>query len=121
MYEHHTQPMLPRKHFVLRMLWHLLVAAVVIFISLVIGIVGYHVSEGLPWIDSMLNAAMILAGMGPVAELHTTTGKVFASFYALFSGVIFLVIAGIMIAPVAHRVLHRLHLEVSEEEESQQD
>lgn len=120
LYEHHTQPMLPRKHFLLRMFWHLLVASLVIAGSLIIGVVGYHVSEGLSWLDSLLNAAMILGGMGPVAELHTVTGKVFASFYALFSGVIFLVIAGILIAPVAHRVLHRLHLEVSEEEESQE-
>jgi len=118
MYEHHTQPMLTRKYFLLRMLWHLLAASLVIAGSLIIGIIGYHSSEGLSWLDSLLNAAMILGGMGPVTELHTATGKIFASFYALFSGVIFLVIAGILIAPVAHRLLHRLHLEIGEEETS---
>jgi hypothetical protein len=65
----------------------------------------------LSWIDAILNASMILGGMGPVSELHTAAGKLFASFYALFSGSVFLVVAGIVIAPVAHRFLHRLHLD----------
>jgi len=85
-----------------------------IFISLLIGVAGYHFTEGLPWLDSLLNASMILGGMGPVNELHTSGGKLFASFYALFSGIIFLASVAILLAPVAHRFLHRLHLEGKE-------
>jgi len=87
----------------------------VVFASLFIGIAGYHFTEGLPWLDSFLNASMILGGMGPVNELHTNGGKIFASFYSLFSGIVFLLIAGILIAPFAHRFLHRLHLEAPDD------
>jgi len=79
--------------------------------SLAIGMLGYHFLEGIPWVDSLLNAAMILGGMGPVNELHTTAGKLFASFYALYSGVIFVVVASVLFVPVVHRFLHRFHLE----------
>jgi hypothetical protein len=72
---------------------------------------GYHFAAGLSWLDSLLNASMILRGMGPVDVLHTTAGKVFASCYALFSGVVFLGIAGIPLAPLVHRLMHRMHLE----------
>ncbi len=111
MYEHRSQPLLPLRRFIRRMLRHGLVALFVIVISLFIGIAGYHFTEGLPWLDSLLNASMILGGMGPVNVLHTNGGKLFASFYALFSGIIFLASVAILIAPVAHRFLHRLHLE----------
>lgn len=111
MYEHHTDPLLPRRQFVLRLLGHALVAGLALLVSLAIGILGYHSLVGLSWLDSVLNAAMILGGMGPVDPIVSAAGKWFAAFYALFSGVIFLVIAGIVIAPVAHRLLHRLHLE----------
>jgi hypothetical protein len=74
-------------------------------------VAGYHFTAGLPFLDSLLNASMILGGMGPVNELYTTGAKIFASFYSLFSGIAFLVVAGILIAPLAHRLLHRLHLE----------
>jgi len=90
-------------------------ALVVIFGSLLIGIAGYHFTEGLTLLDSLLNASMILGGMGPVNELHTSEGKVFASFYSLFSGIVFLVTAGVLVAPVTHRFLHRLHLEAKAE------
>ena len=70
---------------------------------------GYHQTEGLPWLDALLNASMILSGMGPVQELHTTAGKLFASFYALFSGVMFITLAGVLFAPVFHRFLHKFH------------
>jgi hypothetical protein len=63
------------------------------------------------WVDAFLNAAMILGGMGPVAELRTTGGKLFAGGYSLFSGVVFLVVVGVMFAPLAHRLLHRLHMD----------
>jgi hypothetical protein len=80
-------------------------------VSLAVGILGYHFLEGLSWIDSLLNASMILGGMGPIDGLKSTAAKIFASFYALFSGIVFLVIVGILVAPVVHRILHRMHLE----------
>jgi hypothetical protein len=82
--------------------------------SLALGIVGYHVLEGLSWVDSLLNAAMLLGGMGPVSELHTTAGKLFASFYAVYCGVIFLVVAGVLLAPIIHRFMHHFHLETDD-------
>jgi hypothetical protein len=106
MYEHHTKALLPRRLFIRRVIIHWLMASGVVLISLGIGIAGYIITEGLPFIDALLNASMILGGMGPVNELHTNAGKLFASFYSLFSGMIFLVLAGLMIAPVAHRMLH---------------
>jgi hypothetical protein len=114
-YEHRTQPLLPFNLFMRRVFIHALVAFALMVASLGIGILGYHWIEGFSWIDAILNASMILGGMGPVNELHTVAGKLFASFYALFSGSVFLVIAGIVVAPVAHRLLHRLHLEVTSE------
>jgi hypothetical protein len=115
MYEHHREPLLPRKIFIRRFALHCLVAGGVITASLGIGVLGYHFLEGLPWIDSLLNASMILGGMGPVNPLVSSAGKLFASFYALFSGILFLVIASILMAPVVHRFLHKLHLNVEED------
>jgi hypothetical protein len=114
MYEHKSHPLLPRKLFVRRLLGHGLAGLIVIAASLGIGIAGYHITERLSWLDSLLNASMILGGMGPVGTLRTGTGKLFASFYALFSGIAFLLIAGILIAPIFHRFLHKLHLESRE-------
>jgi hypothetical protein len=82
--------------------------------SLAIGVLGYHYTEGLPWLDSLLNASMILGGMGPVDPVRTSAGKWFASFYALFSGMVLLVAAGVLVAPIFHRFLHRFHLEIDE-------
>jgi hypothetical protein len=110
-YEHKTEPLLPVRRFVARMMAHISVGLLMIAGSLGLGILGYHHFEHWPWLDSLLNASMILGGMGPADPVKTPGGKVFASGYALFSGVIFLVVVGIMIAPAAHRVLHRLHLE----------
>jgi len=114
-YEHKSEPLLPFRLFLHRLAGHALAALLLVAFSLAVGVVGYHVTEGFSWLDSLLNASMILGGMGPVNELHTIGGKLFASFYALFSGVVFLITVGIMVAPIAHRVLHRLHLEVEEE------
>ena len=111
LYEHRSQPLLPPRAFLLRLAAHTGVALAVIFGSLLMGILGYHFLEGLPWLDSLVNASMILGGMGPVDALHTTAGKLFASFYALYSGIVFLVSVGIIFAPVFHRILHRFHLE----------
>ena len=110
-YEHRTEPILPRHRFLRRVLGHFLVALALMVASLGLGILGYRLTEGMSWIDALVNASMILGGMGPVNELHTGGGKLFASFYALFSGVVFLIMAGIVVAPLAHRLLHRLHLE----------
>ncbi|MCJ7796008.1 MAG: hypothetical protein MUQ56_04475, partial [Thermoleophilia bacterium] len=80
-------------------------------VSLAIGVAGYRFFAGLPWIDALMNAAMILGGMGPVNEISSVPGKLFASVYALYAGVAFLAIAAVLIAPFAHRLLHRLHLD----------
>jgi hypothetical protein len=96
---------------VFRILYHLAVGTLVIGISLFIGILGYHFLEGFSWLDALLNASMILGGMGPVDVIHTNAGKIFASIYALFAGVVFLVVAGLIIAPAGHRIMHRLHMD----------
>ena len=93
------------------MLRHALCGSVIGGLSLGIGILGYHLLENLSWIDSLLNASMILGGMGPVAVVKTDAGKIFASAYALFSGVVFLVVVGLVFAPLIHRALHRFHLD----------
>jgi len=111
MYEHHSQPLISTGAYLKRQAFHVALAATMIIGSLLLGIAGYHWFEGLPWIDSLVNASMILGGMGPVNSLQTNAGKVFASFYALYSGIIFLIIAGVMFAPLFHRFLHRFHLE----------
>ena len=98
-----------------RLASHAVASSLVVVASLGIGVLGYHFTEGLPWLDSFLNASMILGGMGPVDALHTAAGKIFASLYALFSGMVFLVAVGIIVAPLAHRVLHRLHAEPEDE------
>ena len=99
-----------------RLAFHALVAAAIVAVSLTLGILGYHFVAGLSWIDALLNASMILTGMGPVDVLRTEAAKLFASFYALFSGVVFLVTASILVAPIAHRLLHRFHLEQLQED-----
>jgi hypothetical protein len=86
-------------------------ALVVVAVSLFVGTAGYHVLGHLPWVDAFLNASMILGGMGPVDTLTSSGSKVFAALYALYSGVVFLIVAGILVAPVFHRLLHRFHLE----------
>jgi hypothetical protein len=110
-YEHYRQPLISRAAFFLRVLLHVSIAVGIVIVSLAIGIIGYHLFEGLSWIDSTVNAAMILGGMGPVNQLYTNAGKLFASFYALFSGIVFLVAVAVMLAPVVHRLLHRFHVE----------
>jgi hypothetical protein len=111
MYEHRKQPLLPRGLFLRRVLRHVLVALAVLLLSLGLGVLGYRCTEHLSWLDALLNASMILGGMGPVDIMRTEGGKLFASLYALFAGVAFLAVAGILVAPIAHRVLHRLHLD----------
>ena len=89
-------------------------AFALLLLTLLLGMAGYHWLEGLSWIDAYLNAAMILGGMGPVAELHTRAGKLFAGTYALFAGLVFVVGIGVVMAPVLHRAVHRFHLDEKE-------
>ena len=97
--------------FAARMARWLGVTLAIIFVSLMIGVLGYRGFEGMAWIDALLNAAMILGGMGEVDALHTVGGKLFAAFYALYSGILLVVCGGLLLVPVFHRVLHHFHAE----------
>jgi hypothetical protein len=110
-FERRQDSLLPRPLFMRRMARWGLAAGVVLFGSLALGVCGYHFIEGQHWIDALLNASMILGGMGPVDPLRTKGGKLFASFYALYSGLAIISVAGLMIAPAAHRMLHMFHVE----------
>jgi hypothetical protein len=118
MYERRQQPMLPRPAFMRRVARSVGVSTTLLGASLGIGVVGYHTIAGLDWVDAILNASMILTGMGPIAPLPSTSAKLFASAYALFSGVVFVVTAGLVVAPVAHRFLHRFHVELGDDQGS---
>ena len=119
MFEHRRQRLLPRMAFYFRLARSAALAIGVVAAAWAAGTLGYRGFEGLSWTDSVLNAAMILSGMGPVSELRCTAGKLFASGYAIFSGFLFLTIAGILLAPVLHRMIHRFHLEVEPEESAE--
>lgn len=110
MYEHRNQPLASRKVFARRLMRNGMIGLVIIFFSLIVGMFGYHITENLSWLDSLLNASMILSGMGPVNPVQTVAGKLFASFYALYSGIVPLTAAGVLAAPILHRFLHRFHL-----------
>jgi hypothetical protein len=111
MYERRKQPLLSRVEFSKRVGRHGLVALGVSLFGLGSGILGYHFIAHLSWIDSLLNASMILGGMGPVDPLKTDSAKIFASFYALFSGLAFIGIVSVLLAPFVHRLLHRVNAE----------
>jgi len=111
MYERRNHPLLSRAKFARRVARHTLLALIFVALALGIGIFGYHFIAGLGWIDSLLNASMILGGMGPVDPLQSSGAKIFASFYALFSGLAFIGIASLLVAPFAHRLIHRFHIE----------
>ncbi len=118
MYERCHEPPLSRAKFLRRLARHSLVALAILLGSLLFGIWGYHFFERLDWIDSLLNASMILGGMGPVDKPLTVWGKIFASFYALYSGLIVLIIAGVLFAPIFHRLLHHFHAELDDDARS---
>ncbi|MBX7222166.1 MAG: hypothetical protein K1Y36_19615 [Blastocatellia bacterium] len=111
MFEHRDQPPLSLPAFRLRLVKFFLVASTLVAVALGLGMLGYHSFESLNWIDSFLNASMILGGMGPVTEVKTTGGKIFAGTYALFSGLVFLVAAGLVVGPLVHRLLHTFHFD----------
>jgi len=102
---------LPAKAFVKRVSKYAFYSIILLIISLGIGVFGYHFIGALGWIDSLYNASMILTGMGPVNEMKTESAKIFASFYALFSGVVFLSTVAIFFAPFAHRLMHLLRID----------
>jgi hypothetical protein len=109
MFEHHKEPVLPSTLFVLRLLKSVVVGIAIFGISLGVGMLGYHHFEHMAWLDAFANSSMILSGMGPLMSLTTDAGKLFAGFYALFSGLAFAAILTVVFAPVAHRVLHVFH------------
>lgn len=114
-FEHRSEPLLSRAAFARRFLRHTAIAGGVVCGSLAMGAIGYHTTAGLDWVDALLDAAMILTGMGPVHELRTTSAKLFATFYALFSGVVFLTTIAVLFAPLLHRYLHRFHLDLDDD------
>jgi len=109
MYEHHTKSLLPRRQFFLRLARHGVLATSVLLVSLAIGTMGFHWLALQSWLDAFLNASMLLGGMGPVGSFEQPIGKVFAALYALYAGIVFLGAALIFLAPVVHRILHKLH------------
>ena len=117
-YERKSEPLLSHADFLRRLAGNAVVAGILILISLIIGMVGYCLLEHLSLIDAFLNAAMLLGGMGPVNSPTTTGGKLFAGFYALYCGIVVIAIAGIILAPVAHRILHRFHLQTEDKKDS---
>ena len=114
MFEHHTQPILPRRQFLQRLAQSGGIVLALVMASLLVGMAGYHLLEGLQWIDAFLNASMILGGMGPVDVPHSYGGKLFAGCYALYCGLVVILIAGLLLAPVAHRLLHKFHVQNDE-------
>jgi len=117
MFEQRREDLLPRSAFLMRMGRSFGITLLVVAFSLAIGSTGYHYFEDIGWVDSMLNAAMILTGMGPVDQMQTTGGKLFATFYALYSGIAFLTIMAIMLAPMMHRWLHHFHLDDDDDDD----
>ena len=111
MLEHRSEPVIALRPFLLRLAHSGAIAIALISVSLLIGILGYHLIEHLSWIDAFLNAAMLLGGMGPIDRPSTFGGKLFAGLYSLYCGLAVIVVAGVILAPVAHRILHRFHVE----------
>jgi hypothetical protein len=113
-FEQRHQRVISRRRFAVRMLRAIGLWSALTFFGLGIGMAGYAIFEGMPFTDAYVNAAMILSGMGPMGELKTTAGKIFAGSYAIFSGLIIVVATGLVLAPIFHRVLHRFHMEIGE-------
>lgn len=114
-FEHHTEPLLPRRHFVRRMLKFLFIGSVIDAGVVLLGAVGFRRLEGLAWLDACLDAALVMTGNGPRAPVLTSTGKLFLSVYALAAGIIYVVVVALILAPALHRLLHTLHLRAPED------
>ncbi len=106
------KPMVSRTVYYRHLVRNALIGGSMVGVALMVGVVGYHVTASLGWLDSLVNASMILGGMGPVDPIRSSAGKWFESFYALFSGVVFIGSVGVMLAPPAKRFLHRFHLDI---------
>ena len=114
-FEHRDQPVVSRRKFIARMLVAIGLWMILTVVGMAIGIAGYAFFEGMSLVDAFVNAAMILSGMGPMGELKTTAGKVFAGAYAIFSGLIVIIATGFVLAPIFHRILHRFHVETTKD------
>lgn len=114
MFEKRSQPVISGKDFAGRMLMWLAISVSLIVASLAVGMAGYHFTENMPWLDALLNASMILGGMGPVDTLKTDAGKYFASFYAIYCGFFLVICSGLFFVPIFHRVLHHFHEDSNE-------
>lgn len=114
MFERKHEKLAPAHVFIRRLVVWVVFAGLLSAFALLIGVIGYHQLAGFGWIDSLLNASMILGGMGPVDTLTNTRAKVFASGYALFSGLVFIAVMGLILTPVAHRMLHKFHIDDEE-------
>ncbi|MFZ9262477.1 MAG: hypothetical protein ACO3AW_06955 [Chitinophagaceae bacterium] len=110
-YEKRTEALAPQKVYLKRLFWNLALSLILLAACLLLGTIGYKYLAPCEWIDALHNASMILSGMGPVIEIKTTSGKLFSSFYALFSGVVFITNIGIILAPAIHRLFHALHVD----------
>lgn len=116
-FEHRTEPLIPKRAFFARLVRSGALALLNLLGALALGVLGYHRFGGLDWLDSLVNASMILSGMGPVDPITTIAGKWFESAYAIFSGVAFLTSVGLFLAPAVHRLMHRLHVESERDED----
>lgn len=114
MFERRHEALLPPLKFLLRIIYSILFGLAAVAVALFVGMLGYHFYENMSWVDSFANAAMILSGMGPLTPLYTKAGKIFAGIYALFSGLTFILIIGIIFSPIIHRFFHHFHLETDE-------
>jgi hypothetical protein len=114
-FERRGQPVASRRKFLIRMLIAIGLWIVLTMVGLAIGIAGYAAFEGMSFVDAYVNAAMILSGMGPLGELKTTAGKIFAGSYAILSGLIIVIATGFVLAPIFHRILHRFHVETTKD------
>ncbi len=115
------QPLALRAVFLRRLGFNVLAALAVILVSLFVGMLIYRLAAGMDWIDSFLNASMILSGMGPLGELQTDWAKFLAGIYALYSGLLLIGVSGLVLAPVFHRVLHGLHVPDEDDEDDEED
>lgn len=119
MFERREEKLAPFSVFIRRMIRSLMISGILIVFVLLLGISGYHWIAGFGIVDSVLEASMILAGMGPVNSLTTNGAKLFASAYALFSGLVFIAVLGIVLAPITHRMLHKFHIDENDIDENE--
>jgi hypothetical protein len=118
--ENKHDPLASRLVFLRRVRRNFLITLLIVAFSLALGTLGYHYLGGVGWVDGLLNAAMILTGMGPVDRMENTAGKLFATFYALYSGIAFLTLVAVLMAPIYHRFLHQFHIEMDAEDRVRQ-